>query len=396
MTVSEFGLKRKEHGWRRLLGADLWFGGCALLLVLLGTLAIFSVSRSDDPGLFKRHLMLMAIGAVPFAVFFVTPPSLLRRLSAVFYILNLLMLGGALAKGQSEGGAQRWLNVGPIQFQPSEMTKILVVLTLATFFAVRQDQISKLSTFVLSFLHVLPSLLLVFMQPHLGATIAIVVAWLSISVVAYVPWKYILITIAGAVGLFIFAINTPGILREYHYRRMREMFIASNAQDRYQQFQAEVAIGTGGIEGKGFLKGDRKQSGSVPVQSTDFIVTVPAEENGFIGISLLMVAFGAFFFRGWQLALQMQDRYSRMVTIGCLSMLGFHLIVNLSMNTGLGPVVGLWLPFISYGGTALWLTLSCVGVILNLSIRAEEEQGMFGGGGPAKIVNSFFPQSGPT
>lgn len=395
MTVSEFGLKRKEHGWRRLLGADLWFGGCALLLLFLGMLAIFSVSRADDPGLFKRYLMLLAMGSVPFAIFFVTPPNMLKRLSAVFYILNILMLGGAIAKGQTEGGAQRWLNIGPIQFQPSEMTKILVVLTLATFFAARHEQINKLWTFVLSFLHVLPSLVLVFMQPHLGATIAILAAWISISIVAYVPWRYIIVTLIGAIALFIFAINTPGVLREYHYRRMREMFTASNAKDRYQQFQAEVAIGTGGIEGKGYLKGDRKQAGSVPVQSTDFIVTVPAEENGFIGISILMAAFGAFFFRGWQLALQMQDRFSRMVTIGCLSMLGFHLIVNLSMNTGLGPVVGLWLPFISYGGTAMWLTLSCVGVILNLSIRAEEEQGMFGGGGPARMVKSLLPNRRP-
>lgn len=370
---------QRRTGLLKASGFDPLFVGSATVLVLVGLVAIYSVNQAQPAlGAFKKQLLLLAIGAIPFGVFLLTPANVWNRIVNWLYALNLVLLAGVLVKGSTAGGAQRWLDIGPIQFQPSEMSKIITVITLSVFFNRRKDQTNELSTFLLSFLHVLPTLLLVFMQPHLGATITIFVSWLAICLTAQVPWRHLM----GLLVALILGGSIVGttLLHGYQLERLGTLFSSSkdNKKEHYQQDQAMIAIGVGGTLGQGFLKGEQRERRAVPEQHNDFIFTVIGEEGGFFGSALLLLAFFVFFVRGWMLSLHMGDLFGRMASIGVLSVLAFHWIVNMAMNLGIGPVVGLWLPFVSYGGTALWLCLSCVGLILNLNARAQE--GVFSGG----------------
>lgn len=369
----------RRDGLLPVSGFDPTFFGAAVTLVVIGLAAIFSVNQAEPHlGIFKKQLMLLAIGVIPFGIFLLTPANIWNRIVNWLYALNLAMLAGVLVMGNEAGGAQRWLQLGPIQFQPSEMSKIITVITLSVFFSRRKEEVKHFSTFALSFAHVLPTLLLVFLQPHLGATITIFVAWLAICLVAQVPSKHILSFLAALVlgGSLIGAT----VLHDYQLKRVLNLFAheKNNQDENYQQDQAIIAIGVGGTLGQGFLKGEQKERRAVPEQHNDFIFTVIGEEGGFFGSALVLLAFFVFFVRGWFLALHMSDPFGRMAAIGALTVLAFHWVVNMAMNLSIGPVVGLWLPFISYGGTALWLCLSCVALILNLNARAQE--GVFSGG----------------
>ncbi len=363
----------------RLSGLDPIVIGSVVVLIAFGLMAIFSVNQAN-PGnpIFRKQLMLLVMGVVPLLVFLLIPAQVWQRTVNGLYALNLGMLSMVLIRGSSGGGAQRWLDIGPIQFQPSEMSKIITVITLATFYAKRQEFVGSFWTFFLSFLHVLPPLFLIFRQPHLGATLTIFVTWLVICIVANVPWKYIVGFLAA---LAVFGgIAGATLLRGYQLERLKTLFSSSKDSQRehYQQDQAMIAIGVGGTLGQGYLKGEQRERRAVPEQHNDFIFTVIGEEGGLFGSALVLTAFATFFLRGWLLVLRMGDLFSRVAGIGVLTVLAFHWIVNMAMNLGIGPVVGLWLPFISYGGTALWLCLGCVGLLLNLNARSEE--GVFSGG----------------
>lgn len=373
MISTDYPRSEKRTRFSFIGGLDPILIGSTLTLIVVGLMALFSVNQAaPSEGVFRRQLLLLGIGTVPFAVFFFVPATFWQRIVNLAYGINVGLLAMVLVAGDTGGGAQRWLDIGPIQFQPSELSKILTVITLATFFAKRQEDIKYFSTFALSLLHVLPPLFLIFRQPHLGATLTIMVAWLTICVVARVPWKFI----AGfLVGLaLIGGIAGATLLRGYQEERLRAL-VSRERDERgshYQQVQAEIAIGTGGVLGQGFLRGEQRERRAVPEQHNDFIFTVIGEEGGLFGSALVLGVFAVFFLRGWQIAQRMNDLFGRMCCMGVLSVLAFHWVVNVAMNLGIGPVVGLWLPFISYGGTALWLCLACVALILNLNARTEE------------------------
>ncbi len=355
------------------------FVGAVVVLILFGLMAIFSVNQaSPGDNMFKKQLMLLLMGIVPFLVFLLTPSMIWHRIVNFLYAINVGMLALVIIKGSTAGGAQRWLDIGPIQFQPSEMSKIITVITLSVFFSKRREDVGNGWTFALSFLHVLPTLYLVFRQPHLGATVTIFVSWLVICFIAQVPWKQII----GFLMALILVGTVLGatLLRDYQKERLRTLVSKTkdDQKEHYQQDQAMIAIGVGGTLGQGFLKGEQRERRAVPEARNDFIFTVIAEEGGFFGSALVMFTFAAFFIRGWMLALKMSDLFARMACVGVLTVLAFHWIVNTAMNLGIGPVIGLWLPFISYGGTALWLCLACVGLVINLNARSEE--GVFSGG----------------
>ena len=360
-------------------GFDPMFVGAFVVLILFGLMAIFSVNQAmPGDNMFRKQIMLLVMGIVPFLVFLLTPAMIWQRIVNFLYAVNVGMLALVIIQGSEAKGAQRWLDIGPIQFQPSEMSKIITVITLSVFFSKRREDVGNVWTFALSFLHVLPTLLLVFMQPHLGATVTIFVSWLVICFIAQVPWKQII----GFVMALILVGSVLGaaLLRDYQKERLRTLVSKTkdDQKEHYQQDQAMIAIGVGGTLGQGFLKGEQRERRAVPEARNDFIFTVIAEEGGFFGSALVMFTFAAFFIRGWMLALKMSDLFARMACVGVLTVLAFHWIVNMAMNLGIGPVIGLWLPFISYGGTALWLCLACVGLVINLNARSEE--GVFSGG----------------
>lgn len=354
------------------------FSGAAILL-LVGLMSIFSENHARaDMGYFKKQLLYTAIGIIPFCIFYFVKPMFWARIANWLYGINVLSLIAVLAVGAAKKGAERWIDIGPIQFQPSEMAKLLTILTLAAFFARRKDRIKEFSTFALSLLHVAVPVLLILKQPHLGAALVILVSWGSMCVVAGVPFKYIGALIGSIAILGFVVVKVPSVsgyfLQDYQKSRVKGMFTNDDQGRNYQTSHAAIVLGEGGVMGTGYMRGSLKK-GYVPEQHNDFIFTIVGEEGGLVGASLLLLAFGFFFYRVWLVMFSARELYYRCIAAGIFAALFFHMFVNIGMVLEILPVVGLWLPFLSYGGTALWLCLACVGLLM--SIRKSEKPVLF-------------------
>jgi rod shape determining protein RodA len=350
---------------------DFWLALAAGLLLLVGLMSLYSIDQGAVGSRhFAKQLLRLGIGTVPFLFFFMIRPSLLLRYSNWLYGLNVFFLLLVLVAGSKGGGAQRWINLGPIDFQPSEMSKILTVITLSAFYANRFSEINRLSTFLLSLVHVGLPLLLIFKQPHFGASLVILVAWLGVSIAAGLKARFMVGAVVVAACLMSIAFLVPGVLKAYQLERLYAMMGSGNEKgNQFQVLRAQMAFASGGVTGTGYLKGEFKLPGFVPEQHTDFIFTVIGEEGGLVGCTLVLAGFGFFFFRIWKVMYEADEPFHRMIAAGLFSVLAFHTIANLGMNLELLPVVGLWLPFMSYGGTAIWLCMCSVGLLLNLARR---------------------------
>jgi rod shape determining protein RodA len=360
--------KTFRFDWQLLLAA--------LVFVTAGLLALYSEGL-DKPGgsSFGKQIFNIVLGLGPFALFYLVHPQAMRRNANALYVVNLVMLAAVLVAGKHEMGATRWIQLGPIRFEPSELAKLLSVFTLSSFYASRPDDVEKFSTFALSFVHILAPAALIFKQPHLGATLVMVTVWLCVSLTAGVKLQYIFGFVISAVVLFGLVWETPGVLKDYQKDRILGLLHGNAKDNGYQGLRAEIAFGSGGLLGEGFRQGEQKKARFIPEQHNDFIFTVVGEEGGLVGCSMVLVAFGFFYYRMWLIMLDATDPYYKMLVSGIFGMLGFHTIVNLGMILQLLPVVGLWLPFMSYGGTAMWLCMASVALLLN--VRRRERPVLF-------------------
>jgi len=356
---------------------DFWLLLAALLLLTVGLMSLYSEGATRD-GLasFRKQVLNGIIGIGPFLIFALVNPRLWQRMAIPIYVVNLLMLMSVLVMGKAAKGAARWIDIGPLQFQPSELAKLLIVLTLAAFYASRQDRIHRFSTFALGFAHAIVPAFLIFRQPHLGAFTVVMVAWFAISLVANVPGKYLAGTILSILLLVGSVLAVPAlrakVLDDYQVKRIEGMKQKNDRQGKnWQTDRAEIAFGVGGVGGTGFGNGQQKAGHFIPEQHNDFIFTVVGEEGGLIGCTLVLAAFGFFFYRIFLIMLLATDPFYRMIAGGIFAVLGFHTFVNIAMVLQIVPVVGLWLPFLSYGGTALWLCMACVGLLLNIRRREK-------------------------
>lgn len=366
--IGEPAVESHRRSWQAI---DWYLIAASLILLTAGLMSLYSIDAGHDSQHFARQVVRLAVGVVPFLFFLWVGPRLLFRFSSLIYALNIVMLVLVLLVGREGGGAQRWIRFGPLEFQPSEMAKLLLVITLAAFFARRSDSIKSFWTYALSLVHMAVPLALVFLQPHLGASLVLLTAWLGVSLAAGMPAKFIVGTVLAAAALLGVALTVPGILKSYQKERVYAMFGGDTQGSRWQTTKAQIAFGAGGLTGVGFLKGEQKEAGFVPEQHNDFIFTVVGEEGGFVGSVLVLAAFAFFLYRIWRIMVRVRTPFYRMIAAGIYSILAFHTVVNIGMNLELLPVVGLWLPFMSFGGTAIWLCLACVGLLLNLRSRDE-------------------------
>lgn len=375
------------------VGIDWWMLGSAALLIFIGLGAIVSSNKGSE--VFGSQLKFVVMGLVPAAIFGFSHPRLWAKLVNWIYLGNILALVLVLAVGKTTKGAERWIELGPFgRLQPSELSKILIVLSLATFYSMRQDRIKEFSTFFLSLCHILVPAVLIYRQPHLGATLLVLTIWVAMSLVAGVPPKFMaaivgLLCLTSALVLTVPVVRN-NLLKPYQIERVegllgikRKTSNLGKSEQReaekelrdkqLQQEMAEKALGNGGIAGTGYNRGEQKSK--VPEQRTDFIFSLIGEEFGFLGSLAVLGLFGVFFYRIWLGMLNAADFYTQMVMGGILTIFAFHLFVNLGMVLRLLPVVGMWSPFLSYGGTAIWLCMSLVALALN--IRSKERAVLF-------------------
>ena len=355
---------------------DFWFLGTSIALVLIGLVALYSEGLTRDGGSsFRKQIINVVLGLGPFAAMLLVHPNVWRRAWKIVYGANLGLLALVLVLGSRAKGAERWIPLGPVQFQPSEVSKLLVVLTLSAFLAGHYEDIKRPGTFLLAGLHVALPVGLILLQPHLGASMVIVAVWLAVCIVGGIPMKYLAFTgaIIASLALVVALVPSARGLFLHDYQRKRLEGMSARGGERkgknYQTDRAAIAFGVGGFAGTGFKNGTQKAAHFIPEQHTDFVLTIVGEEFGLLGCTILLGLFATFFFRCWLAIYHSANPYFRMIAAGVLTVIAFHTLVNMAMVLQIVPVVGLWLPFISYGGTAMWLCLGCVGLILNLRMR---------------------------
>jgi len=347
----------------------------ALLLLIiclagLGLVTLYAAVHQGDAGLWQRQLTFWVVGFTVFLVLCFVPLRLLGLASWPFYALSLLLLILVPLVGDVQMGARRWLNLGVINIQPSELMKWALMLVLASWFASRGLR-SFSELFVALALAVVPAALIV-NQPDLGTTLVLLFAATSMLIAAGLPWRWFGLAVVMAVG------SLPALWHFMHdYQKQRVLTLLDPQLDPlgagYHVIQSTIAIGSGGLMGKGFLEGTQGRLHFLPEQHTDFIFSVLAEEGGFIAVFFLLLLYAALITRILMISQRAHSRFSSLICIGVASIFILYITVNIGMVSGLFPVVGLPLPFISYGGSALVTMLAALGLVMRVSIESYDK-----------------------
>ena len=333
---------------------------CALVLFAgIGLLGAYSTG--GEPLLNRQLLRLLVGSGVMIALAHVEPGSYVRW-APWFYAATVAALVAVLVVGSSAKGAQRWLAAGGLQFQPAELAKLATPLMAAAFLAKRGGTL-RLSVALGAVAFIALPVLLVGYQPDLGTAVIIAVAGAGLLFIAGMSWR--LLAAFGAAGLAALPLVWYGLK---DYQRERVLTFLDPDRDPlaggYQVVQSKIAIGSGGLYGKGWLNGTQSQLDFLPERSTDFAFAVLAEEFGLLGVAVILVLAGIVVFRGFWIAGQSQEPFGRLVAAGLVLSFFMHVFVNVGMVSGLLPVVGLPLPLISYGGTSLVTTMAAFGIVM--------------------------------
>ena len=351
-------------------GRSLWFRahvdpqlfGGVVIVCALGLIVLYSAAdQSTDVVIRQAIRMTIGLGAM-IAVAQISPARLARWAPA-FYAAGVVLLIGVFLFGTGRG-AQRWLDVGPVRFQPSEIMKIAVPMTVAWFL---YDKVlpPNLRTAAVSVLLVVVPGVLIVQQPDLGTALLVMAAGLFALYFAGVSWKLIL----SSAGLALCAAPLAWFML-HDYQRQRILTLFDPGQDPlgagYHIIQATIAVGSGGVSGKGWLNGTQSHLEFLPERATDFIFAVYCEEFGFVGVVVMLAAYALVLARGLKIALDAQDSFGRLLAASLTLTLFIYIFVNMGMVIGQLPVVGVPLPLVSYGGTSLVTILTGFGILMSI------------------------------
>ncbi|MEO5969702.1 MAG: rod shape-determining protein RodA [Bdellovibrionia bacterium] len=341
-----------------------------ILLFGIGIWNLSSATGVQDKslGLYKSQALWFGIGMGLTAIILVLHYSLFSRLAYIIYFTNLVLLGAVLFMGKSSLGAKRWLGIGALRLQPSEFMKLSIVICLAKYF--ESDQ--TMGGYGLRDL-ILPTLLvvlpcgLIMMQPDLGTALIILLTFISMMLFIRIqPRTLIMIIICGVVALpaaYKFGLKP--------YQRQRLISFVNPGSDPkgsgYNSIQSMIAVGSGQLLGKGYRKGTQSQLNFLPEHHTDFIFSVFSEEHGFVGSIILIVLYLTFMLNGLSVAYQSHDKFGILLALGVMTIFFWHIFVNMGMVMGLLPIVGVPLPFLSYGGSSLVTSILAVAILTNIA-----------------------------
>jgi len=338
-------------------------------LAIIGVLTVFSATHQtpDLQHIWIRQLAWLAVSL--FVMYGVSKVDYHVWLEISYWIYGLAMIFLVLVLflGEATKGAQRWFRFGFISFQPSELAKLAVILTLARYIGSKSIELFYLRRFFLMLALIGFPLLLILKQPDLGSAILLVPVSMVLFYAGGVPFRWLswLFILGGAASPIIWQV----FLHDYQRRRL-EVFLNPQADPLgagYNIIQSIIAVGSGGVAGKGFLQGSQTQLSFIPEHHTDFIFSVIGEEWGFVGAVVVILLYVFLFRRAFEIARKARDREGSLLALGITALYAVQSVVNIGMAIGLFPVTGLTLPFISYGGTSLLISFITVGILLNIS-----------------------------
>ena len=373
-------LRRPDYDRPRVLRhVDLALPSLAIAVALIGVVMVYSATRGPATEIrpaetfhLVRQARLAGLGVVAMVLASWFGHRRLHRFVPLVYVSMLCVLGAVLVVGIEVKGARAWFQFGGIQFQPSEFGKVVLLLALAAWLA-RDDEPSAPRVVVAVLLVAVPVGLII-LQPDLGTVLVYGAIAAGMALVAGVKGRHLfilgLLLVTGLVGVL-----QSDVLEEYQVRRLL-VFVddESDTTASYNLEQAQVAIGNGGLTGRGLFQGTQNNSALVPEQQTDFIFTVVAEETGFVGGAVLLGLFGFLLLRIWRIGQMADDRFGLLISAGVFSMLLFQVFQSVGMATGIMPITGIPFPLVSYGGSSLVTTFVSIGLLQSVHMRRHERQ----------------------
>jgi rod shape determining protein RodA len=370
MSFLEYRLKSAPTGLRKLL-----FMNWALLLVItaiagIGWLMLFSIAGGDFNLWAKPQMLRYGLGFALLIFIAVLPIWWWRLMSWPAFAIGMILLLIVEFFGMVGMGAQRWIDLGFIVLQPSELMKIALIMALAAYYDwLDDDRVSHPVWVLLPVLAIIAPTVLVLMQPNLGTSVMLVAAGGAVMLAAGVSLWYFAIVLGGGAATVFAVLFSEGkawqLLHDYQYRRIHT-FIDPSADPLgagYNIIQAKIALGSGGWSGKGFMQGTQSRLNFLPEKHTDFIFTTYGEEFGYVGTIFLLILYAMVLMFCIAAALRNKDRFSQLLIIGVAVNFFLYIAVNLSMVMGLAPVVGVPLPLLSYGGSATLVILIGFGLV---------------------------------
>ncbi|MEW6335001.1 MAG: rod shape-determining protein RodA [Thermodesulfobacteriota bacterium] len=353
------------------------FDWTLLVLVLLisgiGLLNIYSAGYSMTdfqrvpPYIRQMQWILIGVAGMT-AAFFIDYRFLLRH-AYLFYAISVILLVVVFAAGYATRGSQRWIAIGGFTFQPSELVKLTLIMALARYFDRHQlGADHRLRNLPVPLIIVMIPFLFILKQPDLGTGLILLILFISLVLFVGLDWRSLLIAVLGSL------IMSPifwYLLKPYQKERVLTFFNPERDPlgSGYHIIQSMIAVGSGGIFGKGFLTGSQTQLKFLPEQQTDFVFSVFAEEWGFLGGVILMGMFLWLILWGLRITLQAKDYLGALVAFGITILVFWELFINVGMVLGILPVVGIPMPFLSYGGSSMVVLMTAVGLLMNISVR---------------------------
>lgn len=340
-----------------------------LALATIGFLMLYSAGGGSFYPWLIRQLLFFAIFFPVMIAIAITDIRIWFRVAYVAYALALIMIVVVDIAGHNALGATRWFRIGPLTIQPSEIMKVCLVLALARYFYdVEAEEVGRVKYLLVPLLLIAIPTFFIFHQPDLGTATILLMVGVSILFIAGAKlWKFMVV---GAAGLAAIPFLWMFVL--YDYQKQRVLTFLNPNKDPlgsgYNIIQSKIAIGSGGFVGKGYLNGTQGQLDFLPEKQTDFIFTMLSEELGFIGAMTTIVIFAAIIFIGTSATMRMTHQYGKLLGMGIVNIFFIHMFINIGMVTGLIPVVGAPLPFVSYGGTITASMLIGFGLLLNADL----------------------------
>jgi len=345
-----------------------------LLLAIFGLVEIYSIALGQGGENFlnfQKQIGFIILGTVALLSLSFIDFQFLKSINRYLYIGAILILLAVLVVGDTINGTKGWFNVFGFGIQPVEVVKIVLIIFLARMFSTATFKTRPLKYFVLSGLATLGLVALVLVQPDFGSALILSFIWVFMLIVAGFNKRYFIIIFLGAAIIF----TSAWLFFFQDYQKERIMTFLNpthNSLDQgYNMSQAIIAVGSGGITGRGVGFGSQSQLKFLPESHTDFIFAVIGEELGFMGVTLLFLFYGIFFFRSVAAIRKSKDDFAIFFILGSLGLIFVEMFINIGMNIGIMPVVGIALPFISYGGSSIIATFMLIGIIQNIIIKSK-------------------------
>ena len=342
--------------------------GLIITLFFVGLAALYSISNGDFNSWPLKHSQRFILGLIIFFILVFFDLRLIFGYAYVIFFLSIISLAIIPFFGIESNGATRWISIAGISLQPSEFVKYTLILALAKYFHSINNDSSFIKTLIIPLIITIVPVLLVITQPDLGTALIILIGGVSLFWISGLNYKYFIF------GVFSILCSLPVLwqyLKDYQKERVLTFFNPERDPlgNGYHIMQSKIALGSGGIFGKGYMEGTQSHLNFLPEMQTDFIFTMLGEEFGFIGTLLLLLLYAALIMISIRLALKSRSLFSKYLSLGVCNVFFIYVFVNIGMVTGLLPVVGVPLPFISYGGSSMLAVMFGFGLLMNCYIN---------------------------